>query len=48
MGDMADYNIECGMDQWIDHLAGHPTYPDECPYCAAEYERDKNIEKEKT
>jgi len=33
MGDIADYDIEQGMDMWLDHLAGHPNYPDVCPYC---------------
>ena len=46
MGDIADYEIEQGRDQWYDHLAGHPTWPsDYCPYCEDEMYVD---EKEKT
>ena len=34
MGEMAEYDFEQGMDQWIDHLAGHTQWPSEyCPYC---------------
>ena len=36
MGDIADYDIEQGEAMWFDHLAGHPNFPDECPYCEAE------------
>lgn len=36
MGDMADYDIEQGMDMWMDHCAGHPQFPDPCPYCEDE------------
>ena len=35
---MADYNIEQGLDLWLDHLAGHPVYPDQCIYCEEEFE----------
>jgi len=36
MGEMADYDIEQGQDMWWDHLAGHPQFPDICPYCEDE------------
>jgi len=43
MGDITDYDIEQGLDFWQDHLAGHPNFPDECPYCwEEEYEQMKN------
>ena len=36
MGDEADYEIEQGLDLWVDHINGHPNYPDRCPYCEEE------------
>ncbi len=44
MGDMADHDLEQGMDLWFDHLAGHPSFPDRCPYCENE---EKEIKKQK-
>ena len=39
MGDMADWDIENGENQWFDHLSGHKNLPaDNCPYCEQEEE----------
>jgi len=45
MGEMADYDIEQGENMWFDHLAGHPDFPDECPYCKEEHEKEQKNEK---
>ena len=47
MGDMADYYTEQGEDMWFDHIAGHPRFPDMCPYCEEEYERYLDLTEEK-
>jgi len=44
VGDIADYVNEQGEDLWFDHLAGHPNFPDICPYCEDEYESEKKSE----
>lgn len=36
MGDIADDYIDDGVLLWNDHLAGHPQFPDICPYCEDE------------
>jgi len=41
MGEMADYDIEQGENMWFDHLAEHPDFPDKCPYCKEEYEKEQ-------
>jgi len=46
MGDIADYLTENGMELWLDHLAGHPNYPDPCPYCEDEWETEARFESE--
>ncbi len=38
---MADYDIEQGQNMWWDHQAGHSNFPDECPYCQEEYEKEQ-------
>lgn len=36
MGEMAEYNIDEGMDLLIDHKLGHPNYDGPCPFCEDE------------
>ena len=38
MDEIADNYIDDGISLWADHLAGHPCYPDICPYCEGEEE----------
>ena len=38
MGDIADYDIEQGMDMWVAHTAGH-CFQD-CRYCDEEDEEE--------
>lgn len=41
MGDMADWDVEQGEEQYYDHLAGHKKFPaDYCPYCEEDLMRD--------
>ena len=46
MGDIADDLTEQGTELWLDHLAGHPNIPDQCPYCEDELEAEAMIESE--
>lgn len=39
MGDMADYEIEQGMDAWIAHL--YHNCLDDCIYCELDYLKEK-------
>ena len=36
MGDIADDMIDDGIELLADHRAGHPRFPDICPYCVDE------------
>ena len=41
MGDIADDLTESGELMWFDHLAGHPQFPDQCPYCEYAEEQEQ-------
>lgn len=42
MGDIADEEIDAGIEMYYDHTHGHHCFrPEDCPYCAEEDEDDE-------